>query len=136
MSVFADTAGFYALLVTSERRHREMVDAFHALLSEGRPLHTTSYVLLETTALLQRRFGLVPVQDLVERIVPILAVEWVGEALHRRALARLIREDRRTLSLVDCVSFEFMRAEGLRDALTLDAHFAAAGFRLLPGGSE
>ena len=36
------------------------------------------------------------------------------------------------LSLVDCVSFEFMRAQGLREALALDEDFASAGYRLLP----
>ena len=136
MSAFVDTSGLYALLVTSERAHPSVVDAFQELLVGGRLLWTTSYVVLETTAILQRRFGLAPVRDLVERIVPVLEVEWVGETLHRRALARLIREDRRELSLVDYVSFEFMRAEGLRDALALDADFAVAGYRLLPGVSD
>ena len=40
--------------------------------------------------------------------------------------------DRGELSLVDCVSLEFMRAKGLREALALDADFTAAGYRLLP----
>jgi predicted nucleic acid-binding protein len=89
-------------------------------------------VLVETAALLQHRFGLAAVRDLTEHVVPVLSLEWVSEALHRRGLERLFREDRRRLSLVDCVSFETMRAHGLRDALALDRQFAEAGFRLLP----
>jgi predicted nucleic acid-binding protein len=83
-------------------------------------------------ALLQHRVGLPPVRAFVERLVPVLSVEWVSEHLHRRGIERLFRENRRGLSLVDCVSLEFMRAEGLRHALALDRHFAEAGFRLVP----
>jgi predicted nucleic acid-binding protein len=65
-------------------------------------------------------------------MVPALSVEWVSESLHRKGMERLLREDRRRLSLVDCVSLEFMDAQGLRDALALDPHFEEAGYRLLP----
>jgi uncharacterized protein len=72
------------------------------------------------------------VRDFEEQMMPILSIEWVSDQLHRRGMGRLLREDRRRLSLVDCVSFEFMGARGLRDVLTLDRHFAEAGFRMLP----
>ena len=36
------------------------------------------------------------------------------------------------MSLVDCVSFEFMRIERIGTALAVDPHFAEAGFDVLP----
>lgn len=93
---------------------------------------TTSYLLVETAALLQHRFGLDAVRDLEERIVPLLEVIWVTAELRRRALARLFSVNRRQLSLVDAVSFAIMEAEGLSDVLRLDADFTAQGFRLAP----
>ena len=132
MSAFADTSALYALLVGSEAGHEQVAAAFEDLLASGRPLITTNYVLLETTALLQRRIGLAAVRDLSERIVPVLTLRWISEALHHRALTRLVRADRRGLSLVDCTSFETMEREGLREVLALDADFADMGFRLLP----
>jgi predicted nucleic acid-binding protein len=93
---------------------------------------TSNYVLLETAALLQRRIGLPAVRDLDERIAPLLTVRWITEPLHRRAMDRLIRADRRGVSLVDCTSFEVMEAEGIAEAFALDRDFAAAGFRLVP----
>jgi len=36
------------------------------------------------------------------------------------------------VSLVDCVSFEFMKREGIGTALAVDPHFAEAGFDVLP----
>ena len=97
-----------------------------------RALWTTSYVLIETVALLQHRFGLPAVRDLIDEIFPLLSMEWVSSELHIRGVERLFKEDRRRLSLVDCVSFEFLRSAGIEDVLGLDPHFEAAGFRLLP----
>jgi predicted nucleic acid-binding protein len=132
MSVFVDTSALYALLVASEERHAEVKSAFARLLKAARPLVTTSYVLVETTALLQHRIGLDPVRDLTTHVVPLLENEWVGEALHREAMQRLLREDRRRLSLVDCVSLELMRRRGIDEVLALDSDFAKAGHRVLP----
>lgn len=132
MSAFLDTWALYALLVRTEHRHDAVVRAFRKLLEERRPLWTTSYVLVETAALLQHRIGLAPVRDFVDQVVPVLSVAWVSEMLHRKGTERLLREDRRRLSLVDCVSLEFMRSQGLHEALALDPQFAEAGYRLLP----
>ena len=132
MSVFVDTSALYALLVRTENQHAEMTRAFQASLEEGRALWTTSYVLVESTALLQHRLGLAPVRDLCERILPLLNVQWVDQDLHRRALARFIAQDRRQVSLVDCVSVEAMRAAGTRLVLGLDPHLTEGGARLLP----
>jgi predicted nucleic acid-binding protein len=132
VSVFADTSALYALLVRTELGHAEVAAAFEGLLESGRVLVTSNYVLVETTALLQRRIGLAAVRDLNERILPVLSIQWVSESLHRRAVDRLVRSDRRGLSLVDCASFEVMEREGLREVLALDSDFADAGFRLLP----
>lgn len=112
--------------------HADVVEAVRGVLEDGRDLSTTSYVVLETISLVQNRIGLGPLHDFVEHVMPILSVTWVAEALHRRGVQRMLRENRRRLSLVDCVSFEFMRERGLREALALDRDFVDAGFRVLP----
>lgn len=131
MSVFADTSGLYALLVGSEEGHAGVVRAFSDVVARERPLRTTSYVVVETVALLQHRIGLEPVRDFDMHVYPLLSVEWVSEELHRRGARRLSRENRRRLSLVDCVSLEFMRQQGIDDVLGLDRHFEEAGHALL-----
>jgi predicted nucleic acid-binding protein len=122
--------------VRTEEGHSSVRGEFRRLLDAGRSLWTTSYVIVETAALLQHRFGLAAVRDLTEHVVPALSLEWVSESLHRKGLERLLREDRRRLSLVDCVSFEMMRAHGLREAVALDRQFAEAGFRVLPARGD
>ncbi len=130
MSIFADTSALYAAMVRTEQQHRQSLRLFLKLIESGRSVRTTSYVILETAALLQHRIGLEPVRDFDERILPLLLVHWVSEELHRKGMRRLLRENKRLLSLTDCVSFEFMESEGIREAFSLDRHFADAGFHL------
>ncbi len=132
MSVFVDTSALYAILVRTEEDHERVVEAFSGLLQANRRLVSTNYVLVETCALLQRRFGLAAVRDFDHRLVPLLTVQWVDEGLHRRGLERLFSTDRRGLSLVDCVSFVVMQAKGLDEALALDQDFEDQGFRVIP----
>jgi predicted nucleic acid-binding protein len=56
----------------------------------------------------------------------------VDEALYRQGVERLWRENRRHVSLVDAVSFEFMIGRGIRRAFAFDPLFADAGFDLVP----
>ena len=135
MSVFVDTSALYALLVNSEEDHPQVAEAFFAVLLQGRGLVTSNYVVAEASELFQHRFGLTAVRDLEERILPLLRVHWITEALHRRAVERLFLTDRPEASLVDCSSFVLMESEGIRDALTLDRGFADQGFGIIPSPS-
>lgn len=134
MSAFADTSAFYALLVRTDEAHGPVRAAFAACLEARRPLWTTSFVIVETMALLQHRIGLDAARDFDDDVLPAVRVRWVDEHLYRLGVDRLRREDRRQISLVDCVSFEFMVYQGIDAALAVDPHFAEAGFRVLPAG--
>ena len=94
----------------------------------GSGLLTTSYVLVETTALVQHRLGMEAVGVLEQEIRPFLRVEWVDGALHATGMASMLAASRRGLSLVDCVSFAVMARAGLRQAFAFDGHFAGRGF--------
>lgn len=132
MSLFVDTSALYALLVGSEVDHQPVAAAFKRAVERGRSLRTSNYVLVETTALLQHRLGLEPVRDLETHIVPLLTIHWVDVELHQRAVERLLRIDKRRVSLVDAASFLVMERAGITDVLGLDADFATEGFRLVP----
>ena len=133
MSVFADTSGFYAWLVRSETAHKRVAAAFEDVLRRGRPVWTTSFVVVETMALLQHRVGLEAARGFDEDVLPAIRVQWMDDALYRQGADCLWRANRRQLSLVDCVSFAFMKQQGLTTAIALDPHFEDAGFDLLPG---
>ena len=126
--VFVDTSAFFALQAEDDKRHAVATQRLQYLISNKIPLVTTNYVVVETCALVQRRLGMVAVQTFHAGILPGVSVVWVNERLHERALATLLAEDRRKLSLVDCVSFELMRDCSLHQAFAFDAHFDEQGF--------
>ena len=132
MSVFIDTSAFYAVMDADDDRHAAARGEWDRLLESQETLHTTNYVLVETTALLQSRLGMDSLRTFTADILPILTIFWVGEGLHRSAHHALLVSGRRNLSLVDCTSFEALRSLGLDNAFCFDPHFAEQGFRILP----
>lgn len=132
MSVFVDSSALLAVMVASDDAHQAASEVWRELIAEDEPLHTTSYVLLETYSILQRRHGLRFVELLRTTAVPEMQVHWITPAQHEAALSALLAAGRRELSLVDCASFVVMREVGLARAFALDAHFAAEGHEVLP----
>ena len=130
MIVFGDTSAFFALMVRDDQLHTRAKENFAHFAKHGFRLVTSSYVLLETLALLQRRIGLDAVQDFQARIFPLLDMVWVDAEWYGRAMQRVIVESRKNLSLTDCLSFEIMEAQEIREAFSLDKHFEEKGFTL------
>jgi predicted nucleic acid-binding protein len=96
---------------------------------QGLVLH--SYALSESIALLQRRVGLDAVRRLVDGILPVVEIAWVDRELHDRAVGVMLASGRRTVSLVDHVSFILMRDRHIRTAFAFDRDFADQGFEVL-----
>lgn len=93
---------------------------------------TTSYVLLETYALLGRRLGPQAVRSFREAFAPLVDVVWVDRLLHEKGLDTLAESSERDLSLVDTVSFQVIEEEGIeRDRVfVFDRHFEDRRFGL------
>jgi uncharacterized protein len=129
-AVFLDTSGLYAVLDADDASHPWAAQAFEALVDSSSPLHTSSYVLVELIALLQRRLGLAAVEALATYVLPWVHVSWVDEIVHGQAAAALAAAARRDVSLVDHVSFVLMRRLGVRRVLAVDNQFVEQGFVL------
>lgn len=125
-AVFVDTSAVLALLVGSDRAHADAVAAFSKLRDRRAELVTTSYVLVEAYALIDRRLGRGASISFRESFAPILRVIWVDEALHDRGLDRL-ENGPKGLSLVDAVSFEAIREHRILEAFAFDRHFDQEG---------
>lgn len=132
MNVFVDTSGFYAVVDADDEHHAAARAEWVGLLEGRHTLHTTSYILVETLALLQNRIGVECIRAFTADILPLLQVFWVDEGTHRSAHHALLVAARRDLSLVDCVSFEAMRRLHLDYAFCFDEHFSEQGVRVLP----
>ena len=128
MSVFVDTSAFLALLDASDQFHTAAATVWRRLLESESRLVTSSYVLVETFALTQNRLGPAASRTFERDILPTVEVIWIDQDLHRSSVAAFLAAARRRLSLVDCVSFEVMRANGISRAFAFDRHFAEQGF--------
>jgi uncharacterized protein len=82
--VLADTSGFLALLNKSDEYHARATRAFALLRQQRAALIATSFVLVETYALIERRLGIDAVRDFRADFAPLLDVVWVDEGLHCR----------------------------------------------------
>lgn len=129
--VFVDTSGLYALLVATDSFHQRAREAFATLRREDARLVTTSCVLVETYALIQRRVGLAAVEALRRAFAPLLDVVWVDVSTHENALDEVDRLSDMAVSLVDAVSFIVMRERAIQRAFAFDAHFVESGFELV-----
>jgi predicted nucleic acid-binding protein len=128
--IFVDTSALLALLDRDDKFHARAVATIRSLGADD-ALLTHEYVLVETTSLAQRRLGPQAVRSLVDDLLPLVEIAWVDEPLHAEARQALLAAERRTVSLVDWVSFLVMRRHGVRRAFTFDQDFAVEGFEVL-----
>jgi predicted nucleic acid-binding protein len=132
MAIFVDTSAFYALLDADDENHEPSAGAWREIMASDEDVLTTNYILVETFALVQGRLGLDAAREFQENVVPVLEVQFVAPEIHRLGIAALLAASRRSLSLVDCVSFEVMRDLGIKSVFTFDGHFTQYGFSRLP----
>lgn len=129
MTCFVDTSGFFALFDADDSHHADARKQWERLLDSNADLVTTSYVLVETLALMQSRLGMDAVRMFQADVYPLLHVVWVDEDFHAQAVESLLTAGLKDLSLVDCASFAVMRSNGWNDAMAFDRHFVEQGFR-------
>lgn len=130
--IFIDTSAFFAILDSADAHHARAARFWRQCVSEGTPLMTSNYVVLESAALLQHRSGMLPLSAFRDGVLPLVKTIFVSEDEHEKAMSALLLAARRKLSLVDCSSFEIMRGHHIRQAFAFDAHFAEQGFLCVP----
>jgi len=133
MNVFVDTSALLAVLDRDDERHAAAKRDWEGMMSGPDIPVCHNYILVETSAVLARRFGLEAVRGFERDIVPVLKVIWVTRDIHEAAVGAQLAAGRRGLSLVDCASFEVMRRTGLRTAFAYDLHFEEFGYDLVGG---
>ncbi len=130
MNIFVDTSALYAYLDGADANNAGAVTAMNAIL--GREwLVTHNYIVVETAALVHRRLVPSATRLFVEDLVPLIRTIWIDADLHAAATSAFLAAARRRTSLVDWVSFEVMRREGIRRAFAYDRDFATEGFELI-----
>ena len=132
MNIFIDTAAFLAVLNFNDQFHQSAKNIWDEILSSNVSLFSSNYIMIETTALLQHRFGIEAVRLFENDILPVIEIAWVDKIIHQQGMSALLVANRRNLSLVDCTSFEIMRQIGSDEVFTFDPHFREQGFKVIP----
>lgn len=132
MNIFVDTSAFLAVLDGSDVNHPAAKTFWKKIIIGEDVLLCHNYILVETSALVLRRLRIEAIRVFEQDIIPILRIIWITKEVHSTAVSAHLVADRRTLSLVDCVSFEVMRRTGVRKAFAFDRHFKNYGFDLNP----
>jgi predicted nucleic acid-binding protein len=127
--IFLDTSAIYAIADQADPNHASAMALVAQAQREGESFLVHNYVLVESTALLQRRLGLESALLFIQESERF-RIHWVGAREHREAVELLRERGRRGLSLVDCVSFVVMREEGVLMSLAFDTDFEREGFSL------
>jgi len=129
-----DTSAWCTLMDTSERARSRVARALRDALESRYRIVTTTLIVAETHALLLRRFNHdVALAFLREiRSEPNVVVESTREVEERARRDWLERYEDQDFSFTDAVSFAVMSERRIAAALTLDHHFAAAGFEVKP----
>lgn len=132
MTAFADTSALYALVDADDTYHDRAHDLWHTLAVDD-VVVTTQLVVVETTALVQRRLGHEAAAELHRAVLAGTDVLALDEGQFGRAVERWAAHGRRRLSLVDVTSFVVMEDRGIDVAFAIDDDFRTAGFDTLLG---
>jgi uncharacterized protein len=130
VKVFVDTSAFLAILNKDDQFHELAAKKWLEIINSKNILFCSNYILVETIALLQKRFGTDAVCLFTRNIQPLVNVVWVEEQVHNLGISILKSVNKHDLSLVDCVSFEIMRQMSIEEAFTFDNHFVEQGFKV------
>jgi predicted nucleic acid-binding protein len=133
--LFVDASAWYPLLVRSLAHHDAVKAALQGAVRHRARLVTTNLVVAETHSLLLRRTSRNTALAFASSMIdPQMLVVRSSADLERAAITDwLERYDDHDFSFADAVSFAVMAERGIGEALTLDRHFGAAGFRMVPG---
>lgn len=132
MVTFVDSSAFYAYLDARDRHHPSARMTLPELIEARDDLVTHNYVVVESSALIQRRLGAEAVRVFLDDILPAVRILWIDESTHRLATAAMVASLNRGVSLVDWTSFVVIRELSIDRAFTFDADFGAQGLQVIP----
>jgi predicted nucleic acid-binding protein len=133
--LFVDASAWYPLARPDLPDHERLAQALDQAVRRGIRVVTTNLIVAEAHALLLRRPSREVALGFLQAVrEPPNVVVTSTPALEAAAIAQwLERYEDQDFSFADAVSFAVMAERGIQEALTLDRHFGAAGFRMVPG---
>lgn len=132
--LFVDTSAWYPLVVRSHPDHGRVSAVMRSTVARRVRIVTSILVVAESHALIVRRAGIASGLRFVQlvRASPNVVVTSNTQLEDAAVNDWLMRFADQAFSMVDAVSFAIMAERGIRAALTLDRHYAIAGYHTVP----
>jgi predicted nucleic acid-binding protein len=130
--VFADTCYRIALINPGDDFHEAAINIAPQI--KGAIIVTSDWVLNEFLTFFNRFTPLKrKALEIYDKIVadPNVIVEPTSRKSFSEAVEKYRAEIKRSYSIVDCTSFNIIRARGIKDALSADRHFTQEGINAL-----
>lgn len=129
--IIIDTSAIFAYLDPNDLFHAQATEIYYNLLSEGDRLFANSYVLVESSALIQRRMGFVALRSFLDSVHGRWEIQWIDRRMHDAIWQRMSASGSSRLSLLDWSVI--VMAEQTRAAVfTFDSGFAGEGLTVIP----
>ena len=132
--LFVDTGGWMSLADQKDPLHSDCKRARDRWLEEAGTLVTSDYVMDETLTLIRMRLSIRAAEKWWNQMAesPRLKWEWIDVERAQKAREWFFKWKDKAFSFTDCTSFVLMRELHIKKALTVDRHFAEAGFEIFP----
>ena len=128
--VLIDTSAIFAIISPLDHFHERAAATYSDLLDRGDSLHITSYILVETAALAQRRLGFEPLKKFVQSIQGVIDIYWIDRVAHEEAWRRMVQHGGGRISLVDWSTI--VVAEQTRSIIfAFDQDFSSQGLQVI-----
>jgi len=129
--IILDTSALLALLDFDDKFHEQASDAYDRLLRAHASLWITSYLRVETSALVHARLGFEPLRRLMASLDAVVTTLWLEQSLHTAAWREFVARQGQRLSFVDCTTL--LVARGLDAAVfSFDTDFTLEGLSVVP----
>lgn len=130
--IIIDTSALYALISATDAFHTQAKSSYERLLDWEWELCITSYILVETSALVHHRLGFQPLKTFMEAMLSgVIRIVWVENTVHGEAWERMNRRQGKDFSLVDWTTM--VVADRLKASVfTFDRGFRQEGVLIFP----
>jgi predicted nucleic acid-binding protein len=129
--ILVDTSALYALVSASDEFHPQAREMYRAILEGGEEILATSYVLVETLALVHRRLGFEVLLTLYDSIEGVIETLWVDEPIHQQAWQDFAARRGQGLSFVDWTTVVAAGRLGAT-VFAFDSDFASENLSVIP----
>jgi predicted nucleic acid-binding protein len=131
LTTLLDTSAFIAVMDMDDKHHTSAASAWNVLIDSKERLVLSGYAMVETFAVVHRKYGTSGVQVFLN-MLPVIEISWPDDATRDAAITLMLcTPGKGGPSLVDCVNFKIAEQGRIQNVFAYDKHFAGRGFTMV-----